>query len=104
MIKRDVSIDVLRSIGLLCIILAHVSAPKFVLQIRNFDVPLMAFIMGISFYLTNKNKHFNLIEYSKKRFKRLLFPTWKFLTIFFTFFYFFSLFNQQHFHLQNIKY
>ena len=45
--KREVSIDILKCIGLLLIILAHCSAPTFIDEIRNFDVVLLVILSGV---------------------------------------------------------
>lgn len=42
--KRLKNIDVLKFIGLFCIILAHGFPPNIIFQIRNFDVVLMIMI------------------------------------------------------------
>ena len=84
MSKREDYIDVLKAIGLLCIILAHVKPPNIIFQLRNFDVILMIMIssyLGIKSY---KNK--TTLNYYIKRFKRLVLPTWIFLVFFFTVF------------------
>lgn len=47
--ERDLSIDLMRAIGLLCVILAHVNPPATLMQIRCFDVPLMLFVSGLVF-------------------------------------------------------
>ena len=56
--KRDVAIDILRTIGILLIILAHTSlsndSSSIAFNIRNFDVVLMVYISGLSFCLTYK--------------------------------------------------
>ena len=79
---RDHRIDILRFVGLAMIILAHVNPPPLLFQLRNFDVPLMVLVSGMSFGLS-----FALTEsypsYVWKRIKRLLFPVWKFLTVYF---------------------
>lgn len=46
---RDVEVDVLRSIGILLIILAHIKAPLVPTVIRCFDVPLMVFVSGLCY-------------------------------------------------------
>lgn len=81
--KRDFRIDILRTIGIILIILAHSSPPNILFQIRVFDVPLMAMLLGMSFVLSMKGKNFkeNYGKYVFKRFKRLVLPTWIFLTI-----------------------
>jgi len=65
------------------IILAHVGPQKLIFQLRNFDVPLMVLLSGVSFSLSFKSEPY--IQYVWKRVKRLLFPTWIFLTIYFVF-------------------
>ena len=54
------------------IILAHVEPPELIFQLRNFDVPLMVMIAGISF----------LISYDEN--ERYHSPVWLFLTGYFT--------------------
>ena len=83
MARRDKSIDVLRTIALIGIFFAHVQSPGWLLQLRSFDVPMMSLLMGASFYLSNHNKEVKYGDYVKKRIKRLVYPTWIFLTIFF---------------------
>lgn len=75
---RDLSIDLLRTIGILLIILAHVDAPFIIKQIRIFDVVLLVVISG---YVYKEPKDY--IKYIYKRVERLILPTWLFLTIFF---------------------
>lgn len=83
---RTVFIDYLKVIGLFCIILAHICTDQTILQIRNFDVPLMVLISGFlaveSFKRSLKKNH-SFLNYYWKRITRLLFPTWIFLIIFF---------------------
>lgn len=79
--NREYSIDVLRFIGLSLIILAHVSPPYWLQQARCFDVPLMLFISG----LTCSNKAIaSYKDFVVKRFKRLVYPVWFFLILYFT--------------------
>jgi fucose 4-O-acetylase-like acetyltransferase len=47
--SRDIEVDVLRSIGILLIILAHIKAPLMPTVIRCFDVPLMVFVSGLCY-------------------------------------------------------
>lgn len=86
--NRIVYIDYLKVIGLLCIILAHVCTNDLILQLRNFDVPLMVLVSGflsVESYKRSLNKDSSLMNYYWKRIKRLLFPTWIFLLFFFIF-------------------
>lgn len=79
--ERLYYLDFLKVIGLVCLFLAHVNAPKYLNQIRNFDVPLMIFI---SMILARKSyqKCNDVKKYYSKRISRLVFPTWIFLCIF----------------------
>lgn len=83
---RNNKIDLLRFIGLMMIILAHLKPEMIVFQLRNFDVPLMVLISGISFKLSYNNKE-PYFKYVWKRIKRLVFPVWFFLTFYFFFIY-----------------
>jgi len=83
-LKRDDTLDMLRGIGLLCIMLAHVGPPAFLFQLRNFDVPLMVLVAGSSFAMSTANGlKTGYIEYIIKRLIRLVIPTWTFLSLFF---------------------
>lgn len=79
--QRNISFDVLKAIGLLCVILAHtpdLPAPLF--AARNFDVPLMVFVSGLLF----KSGKSDYWAYLRKRIPRLLAPVWIFMFFFFT--------------------
>lgn len=80
--KRDEYLDLLRTIGILGIFLAHVTPPFIIHQLRIFDVILMVILSG---YLYKKPKCY--IEYIFKRIKRLIFPTYIALTLFFSLLY-----------------
>lgn len=86
--QRNMTVDAMRCFGLLLIILAHVSPPDTLFQIRTFDVPMMVFISGMSYFLSQK-KSVNVINYTISRFKRLVLPVWSFFTLFFIFIYIF---------------
>lgn len=79
--QRDVTIDILRVCGLLLIMLAHVNPPNLIFQIRTFDVPMMVFVSGVSYFLSKK-ADVSYFSYAFSRFKRLVLPVW----IFFVFF------------------
>ncbi|WP_320153682.1 acyltransferase [uncultured Tolumonas sp.] len=80
---RDDKVDVLRFIGLAMIILAHVNPPSIIFQLRNFDVPLMVLVSGMSFGLSYKNNT-PYVGYIFRRIKRLILPVWFFLTLYFS--------------------
>lgn len=80
--SRDKRIDLLRFVALMGVILAHVGPSSFWLQARNFDVPLMVLLSGMSFSYSSGVK-ISYVNYSWKRFKRLVIPVWCFLTFYF---------------------
>lgn len=81
--QRDIFIDCIRALGLILIILAHIpNIPILVKSIRRFDVCLMVIISGY-LYSQIENSDTKIFEYLYKRIKRLVFPTWIFLIIFF---------------------
>lgn len=70
--------------------LAHIGPNKVVFQLRNFDVPMMIIIsVWLSLSIYNKG-NFNYKIYLLKRIKRLVKPTWIFLTIYFLFYWIFK--------------
>lgn len=83
--QRDASIDFLRFIGLSLVILAHIpNVPFVLLQIRCFDVPLMAFVAGLSF---GGRQVDDWGKYIFKRAERLVVPVWIFLVVYFILLY-----------------
>ena len=93
--SRNLTYDLLKVIGIFCIILAH-TIPKqqvFLYQLRSFDVPLMVIVSGALFWQTSKNKEYKLFDYLRKRCFRLLLPTWMFLILFFISSYFIAIFR-----------
>ncbi|MCG5610684.1 acyltransferase family protein [Klebsiella pneumoniae] len=89
LMQRNMTIDVMRVMGLLLIILAHVNPPGILFQLRTFDVPMMIFVSGVSFYLS-KASNVSFATYSLSRFQRLVFPVWAFLIMFFFILYVFK--------------
>lgn len=80
--KRIIYIDYLKVIGIFLVILAHVDCPNYIMQIRNFDVPLLVVLSG---YLASKTfQNGNNKKYYWKRIQRLAIPAWIFAAIFFT--------------------
>lgn len=78
---RDIKIDFLRFLGLSLIILAHVDPPRWLAQLRNFDVVLMVVVSGLAFTQSRRVESYQ--SYLWKRIKRLLFPVWLFLSFYF---------------------
>lgn len=81
--QRNIVVDSMRIIGLFLIILAHVSPPELLFQLRTFDVPMMVFISGMAYHCAGKSD-ISIFPYITSRFKRLVFPVWAFLILFFS--------------------
>lgn len=80
---RESRIDILRTVGLIAIVLAHTNAPGFIQKIRSFDVPLIVIASGWSFRLSFKADSY--WHYVKNRVLRLVVPVWIFLAFYFSF-------------------
>lgn len=85
--QRIYWIDFVKTIGFLCLILAHVQPPEPLMYIRNFDVPLLVFLSAMLAQAVNTKFSF---QYIWKRFKRIILPPWIFLCVFFTASYLFN--------------
>lgn len=75
--KRDTKLDFMRALGTLTIIVPHVSSPDIMVQIRTFDVVMLVLISGMSYAYQMADGY--LLEYGqyvKKRFSKLVFPTY----------------------------
>lgn len=81
--KQNVSIDILRFVALMGVIIAHCAPSELWMQIRNFDVPLMVILSAVSYTMANQAKSDSWFSYCYKRIKRLVFPVWIFLTVYF---------------------
>lgn len=77
--KRNNTVDILRCLGTLLVILAHTSPPATIAGMRTFDVCLLVMISG---YCSNY-KCGNFGPYIVKRIKRLCVPAWKTMTLIF---------------------
>lgn len=92
-LSRNSLYDLLRFIGIVCIILAHIGIPDILAQIRNFDVPFLVILSGIAYAEFSALRHASYLDYLKKRFYRLIVPTWIFLTLYYFSFYTFDQIN-----------
>ncbi len=81
--ERNIHLDILKVVGLLCVILAHTNAPTSVINARSFDVPLLVVISGVLFERSTRDGRIRFWSYVRKRVLRLLAPTWIFLSFFF---------------------
>lgn len=77
--NRDHYIDFMRGFGLLLLVVAHTWAPSWMARLRVFDVPMMVFISAMC-YRPMKGGY---LRYGFKRFKRICYPVYIFLTLFF---------------------
>ena len=75
--ERNLTIDILRVIGILFVIASHCEFSTSVNNLIGFDVVLLVFVAGISFMMSSfdleKDSYF---EYVIKRFKKLIIPAW----------------------------
>lgn len=88
--SREPSVDILRAIALLGIILIHVNpSSPFVCQLRGFDVPMMVFLSGVVFAYGKRSLDSvsSICKYEWNRIVRILFPTWFFILMYFAFVY-----------------
>lgn len=85
--KRIDYLDTLKTIGLICIFIAHVNPPECIFVFRCFDVPMMIIISSILSrfsYEKTIRKGKTLIDFFYNRFKRLILPVWLFLLLYFS--------------------
>lgn len=84
MTQRDARLDFMRALGTLTIIVPHVLSPDILVQIRTFDVVMLVFISGMSYaYQAGSGVVYEYGEYIKKRFKKLVLPTYVLIFIVF---------------------
>ncbi len=82
--QRDIRFDILKTIGLFCIIFAHIGPENNVFfHLRRFDVPLMVVVSGALYAYSCGNKQISFWSYVKKRLPRLIAPVWLFLIFYF---------------------
>lgn len=79
---RNSSIDLLRGLGMLLVVLAHVGPPAWLAQLRNFDVPLLMLVAGLAHAQSRSARPY--LQQLRARCERLLLPSWLFLIAYFT--------------------
>ncbi|MBD2043061.1 acyltransferase family protein [Microcoleus sp. FACHB-672] len=89
--NRNITADILKTLGLILIIMAHTDFPTNFDRLREFDVPMMVIVSGILFDYSCKNRTYQFADYLKKRIPRLIAPVWLFLAFFFGFYYIYYL-------------
>lgn len=80
-------VDFLKAIALTGIFIAHTGPPGWMMMLRCFDVPLMVFLsgmLGLRSYERRAARQGGTGRYYLSRFKRLVFPVWIFLVLYFT--------------------
>jgi peptidoglycan/LPS O-acetylase OafA/YrhL len=85
--RRDPSLDFMRFIGILIIMVAHANPPGWLFNLRNFGTPLLVITSAITYSVIYGKRELLIGQFLKRRLSRLVFPAWIFLTIFFLFFY-----------------
>ena len=86
--QRDSSLDLMRVIGVLLIMIAHAEPPEWLDQLRNFGTPLLIVASGATYASIYRFKSLEALPFLRKRISRLILPAWAFLAFFFLFFYF----------------
>ena len=81
-LERNAKYDFLKFVGISCVILAHMGIQGILFQLRNFDVPLLVLLSGISFIEYSSINFNSYKEYIFKRFIRLIVPTWIFIVFY----------------------
>lgn len=74
--SRDKTIDVLRAIAFILIILVHINPPNWINQFAHFNVPVMVFVAGLCTSLDNKKGYWGFVWH---RLKRILIPMYLFI-------------------------
>ncbi|MHC5733794.1 acyltransferase family protein [Nostoc sp.] len=82
-VTRDIRFDILKTLGIFSIILAHIIPQNIFFNIRNFDVSLMVIVSGSLFYCSSYKKNYSLLTYLHRRIPRLIAPVWLFLSFYF---------------------
>jgi peptidoglycan/LPS O-acetylase OafA/YrhL len=93
--ERDTSLDLMRFLGVLVLMLAHAGPPDWLFQLRNFGTPLLVVASGATYAVIYRDRALQVVSFLTKRLTRLIVPAWCFLTFFFAFFFAaFSLLDQ----------
>lgn len=84
-LTRDYSLDVLRTLGIISIVLAHAKPPLWISELRNFDVTFMVLLSGLLISKSTSPRDIpSYLAYVWKRLLRLLPPAWLLLSLFFS--------------------
>lgn len=94
-VERNYNYDLLRLLGLMVIMIAHSSPPGWLFQLRNFGTPLLVIGSALTYSYIFCCKPLDIRPFLKKRFTRLIFPLWFFLTFFFIIAFIITSFNKE---------
>ena len=81
--SRIVTLDFLRLLGVLVIMVAHAGPPFWLSQLRNFGTPLLIVASALTYRAIYQTRPLPALPFYKKRLMKLLLPVWGFLLIFF---------------------
>ena len=81
--ERVRSIDFLRFLGALLVMLAHTEPPPWLFHLRNFGTPLLIVVAALSVVVVFRERPLRPAEFLKKRLLKLTVPAWLFLSFFF---------------------
>jgi peptidoglycan/LPS O-acetylase OafA/YrhL len=85
--QRDLSIDIMRFLGVLSIMIAHADPPEWVFQLRNFGMPMLVVASGMAHAVIYQAKPLVVGAFYRHRLSRLVVPTWLFMLFFFPLLY-----------------
>ncbi len=83
MATRDYSLDFLRFLGVLIIMIAHADPPSWLFNLRNFGTPLLIVASAATYSLIYRDRKLVAVDFLRRRMMRLTIPAWVFLTLFF---------------------
>lgn len=79
--NRNLLVDILKSIGTIGVIIAHLLPPFWLFNLRTFDVVALVFASGLTLKWHGETFK-EYCSYVIKRFRRLILPTWFFIAIY----------------------
>lgn len=79
--QRDPILDLLKTMGLLGLVIAHTNPPGWLFQLRNYGIPTMAFVAGAVFVESQGRRHVSTGAYLRRRLQQLFVPTWAYVTV-----------------------
>jgi len=95
--ERDVSYDLMRVVGILCIMIDHAEPPGWLFQLRNFGTPLLIVTSALTYSTIYSRKKMEAGPFLKRRLSRLIFPAWIFLGLFFSVYFLISTLLEFHY-------